>query len=341
MSVLDIIYISPQEFKLRGEHALKCEKIVETYAKLLSQYDCFTKPDLVMLKFPSTTKSPHSKSHGGFNSVDSRPRHDKRSSTYSSFKHGGGNHGNHPRQTVNNAVYSKNRPQLKALANIKGDPVAETARQLKGLLNIINKNNYSKISNKVRYLIATGSMETIIDTILDTACCQVFYISIFYRLLVDTINAAIDPDAFIASTRIDAFIETFIEEKQFLYFTSHCDKVQSESNYMQFCMLQKHKCLATSRNLVVFELLLNKHSSNWTVQSYFNFLLEHVSTLANSTEATETDIAQNIDTILCMAKDIKERYKNIKILHDIHKTISENEIGSKRLQFMVQDITRT
>lgn len=333
MSVQDIIYITPQEFKLHKEHTTQCEKISGSYAKLLSEYDCFTKPDLVMLKFPASTKTPNHKL-STFSAPHERPRYgDRKQSSYSSFKHGYGRQTNHGGHVVSSVSISKVRPPLKALSK-----TAANSSKLKGLLNIINKTNYPKVSHKVQQMVSSGTVEMIIDTVLDTACCQVFYIDIFYRLIMDVLEAADENMAETIKQRIYTFIEVFIRDALFVY---HQDMDTSESQYMQFCLLQKHKCLATSRNLVILELLRNAHSTKWSVQSYLDHLLDCVSSLAASANGTnKIHVEQNIDTILCMIRDIKQRCKDVHVKYDIYTSVVEHGIGSKRMQFMIQDIMR-
>lgn len=335
MSVLDIIYITPKEFRLQQEHAVQCEKIKETYTKLLSQYDCFTKPDLVLLKFPTTIKTQNQRNNN-FSHGNEKPKQDRKAG-YSSFKTGYGRQQQQGQNHTNHAVvYSKHRPQLKAFAITQGDPVAETMRHLKGLLNIINKKNYNKVLQKVLSLVTATNIECIVDTILDTACCQVFYVGIFYKLLIDVIAHMDETLAPLTQTRINYYIETFIAEAEFMYFPVE----SKESDYMKFCLLQKHKCLATSRSLVILELLINKHSNIWNEQSYLDYLVQYFATIIAESVEIVTELEQNIDTILCMVRDIKKRCKSVLIKNDLCATISNNGIGSKRMQFMVQDIMK-
>lgn len=334
MSVQDIIYITPDEFRLKKDNATCCQKTKELYSKLLTQYDCFTKPDLVLLKFPTTIKPSHK--HGSPHSFSNQHdrKNDRRNAGYSSFKNVYGKNSHYNTNNLSNPI-SKNRPQLKALANSNANPEEEARRHMKGFMNIINRNNYSKILHKVRNIINNENIEIITDIILDTACCQVFYVHIFYKLLKD-ITEHIDESAkAVVHERVTNFIDSFIGEEQFMSINSQESK---DSKYMQFCLMQKHKSLTTARNLVVLELLTNRHSVDWDKQTYFDFLLKCVIAVSLRTELSQSDQEQNIDTLLCMLKDIKSHSKELWVGHDISEVISNMCNANQRIKFMIQDI---
>lgn len=341
MSIQDIIYITPEEFKSREANAAKCEKINEMYRKLLSEYDCFTKPDLVLLKFPTTTKS-HGANHKASFGQSSNERGNKKG--YNSFRsgsqHGYNNNHHNNRQNPSNYTFSTKRPQLKALM-VDSDIHGVVKRQLKGFLNIINKNNYSKLSNKIKQLVNAENIDVVVAILLDTACCQVFYVSIFYRLLTDVIAASDDTAKRVARNHINSFIEDFVGDKEYMYVIPlDLEVVTSESKYLQFCHLQKHKCLATSKNLVILELLKNRHSAIWNEQLYCTNLLQTITVLQKSEEMSNDDIDQNIDIILCMMKDIKNKCRGINIDPVFFASITSLLGENQRVKFMIEDLTR-
>lgn len=347
MSIQDIIYITPEEFKSRVGNATKCEKINEMYSKLLSQYDCFTKPDLVLLKFPTTTKS-HGANHKASFGQSSNERGGKNEGkkSYNSFRsgsqhgHNNNHHNNHNRQIQSNYTFSAKRPQLKALM-VESDVHAVIKRQLKGFLNIINKNNYNKLSNKIKQLVNAENIDVVVAVLLDTACCQVFYVSIFYRLLTDVIAASDDTAKRVARNHINSFIEDFVGDKEYMYVIPlDVEIVTSESKYIKFCNLQKHKCLATSKNLVILELLKNRHSAIWNEQLYCTNLLQTITVLQKSEEMSNDDIDQNIDIILCMMKDIKNKCRGINIDPVFFASITSLLGENQRVKFMIEDLTR-
>jgi hypothetical protein len=332
MSVHDIIYITPQEFKDCKQNLIVCNKITDIYTKLLQGYDCFTKPDLVHLKFPSVPKSGRTDQHN----QHANHRHHKHSSQSSSrthFSHKPYNNNSFQSTKYSLHSVSTKRPQLKALSEAQTDTESVLRRQLKGLLNVINKNNFNKIFNKIKPLIADDNTSIITDVILDTACFQVFYIKIFLGLLDEVIKLSSEQGKSIVGDCISKFINDFISDELYMYKTSG-----SHNKYHEFCLLQKHKCLVTSRNHVMLELIKSGHCQEWTVQSYCDNLLMTVSNLQYY-EYT-SNVESNIDIIICMVKDIKTKDPNVRITQahiDTLKTLLNN---SQRLKFIVDDIAK-
>lgn len=338
MSVQDIIYITPQEFKDCKQNLIVCNKIIDIYTKLLQGYDCFTKPDLVHLKFPSLPKSSRTEQHNHHGN-HSHHRHHKHGSQSSSndkrthFSHKAYNSNSFQSTKYSLHTFSTKRPQLKALSEAKTDNETVLRRQLKGLLNVINKNNFNKIFNKIKPLVVDENTSIITEVILDTACFQVFYIKIFLNLLDEVIKLSSDEARYTVDECISKFINDFINDELYMYQSSG-----SHNKYHEFCLLQKHKCLVTSRNQVMLELIKSGHCKDWTIQSYCDNLLMTVSNLQY--DEYTSNVESNIDIIICLVKDIKTNDPAIRISQaniDTLKTLLNN---SQRLKFIVDDIAK-
>ena len=342
MSVQDIIYITPVEFKSCKRNTNVCNKVVDLYAKLLQGYDCFTKPDLVHLKFPTvqrSTKMDVASIHCG------HKQHHKHHSSHLSSSDKGLYTQVHKGHTQHNFHSTKfnihhyhqpcntKRPQLKALSEAQTDTESVLRRQLKGFLNVINKNNFNKVFNKVKPLIVDENIPIIAEVILDTACNQVFYFEIFYNMLMDVMNLATDAGKVLIQEHMKAFVNSFIGDEQYLY-----KGIESENKYHEFCLLQKHKCLATSRNLVVVELIKNMHCSDWSIQSYCDNLLSTIANIDYRLDSRNTE--SNIDIIISMIKDLKAREPYVKITQTHIANLRTLLNNSQRLKFAVDDIAK-
>lgn len=322
MSVQDIIYITATEFKNCKNDLIVCEKIIETYKKLLNSYDCFTKPDLVLLKFPTTTKS------NKHNLTFENNKSHKAKSNYHNNKH----YHNSTKHIISYSS-SQKRPQIKALNST--EPNAVIKRQLQGLLNIINTNNFSKIFNKLKIYVNEDVLDLITDVILDTACCQVFYISIFYNLLMEVRNYVNDTGKSIIDNQISRYVNDYISDELYLY-KSQGTITAPENKYHEFCIVQKHKCLATSRNHVVMEIIKNKHVNDWTLQTYCDNLCYTITNLEYT--IVEDSLEVNVDILISMIKDLKQKDKTIRISSNALNNIKTLLNNSQRLKFMVEDI---
>lgn len=323
MSAQDIIYITPTEFNAVKDKVTVSEKIETLYKNLTSQYDCFTKPELVQAKF-NTHRTSYHHDHGTLNKNHHRG---KSFHAHANPKKRNQQHQQH--QQLSNACCE--RPQISRM-NVQ-DPHKDVKRVMKGLMNIINKNNYRKIFNKVKLLLCEDNVGVVIAIILETACLQVFFLSIFYQLLEDVL-ALLDTQSTlqVAHGIINDYIDTFIDKAEYMF----CASDSSYHPYMLFCMQQKHKSVSSSRNLVVLELIKNNFSSHWTVQSYCNRLLETLGSLNESIQLNN-DIDLNTDIIVGLLKEIKNKCSKTVIDFNHLKNIKGLESNS-RVRFMVEDL---
>jgi hypothetical protein len=334
MSVQDIIYITPLEFQKCKENVNVCHKILETYSKLLNSYDCFTKPDLVLLKFPTTIRN--TQKHNNSSSSDKSFKNKNHHNGFRSFQNT--KHSIHVPHSVITSTLTT-RPPIKALKDNSNEPNAVVKRQLKGLLNIINKNNFSKIVKKIKVYVAEDVLDVITNIILDTACCQVFYISIFYNLLMEVKNFVDETGKDIIDSQIQKYVNDYIGDELYLYKKIQDDgQTSPENKYHEFCIVQKHKSLATSRHHVVMEMIKNNHCNDWTLQSYCDNLCYTITNLEYT--IMDDNLEVNIDIMISMIKDLKIRDKSVRISQTTLNSIKSLLHNSQRLQFMMEDISK-
>jgi len=337
MSAQDIIYITPTEFNAVKDTIAVCQKIETIYKNLCSEYDCFTKPELVQSKFNTHTHTHHKTSYHNESGNTHKNYRGKSFHGHSSTKkHSGQNYERRPQQLGNAAACCLQRPQINRM-NVAGsdanDPYKDVKRVMKGLMNIINKNNYRKVFNKVKLLLCEDNVGVVVTIILETACLQVFFLSIFYQLLEDVL-ALLDTQHTlqVANGIINEYIDTFIDKAEYMF----CASNSSHHPYMLFCMQQKHKSVSSSRNLVVLELIQHNFSSHWTVQGYCNRLLEKLGAL-NESMQLDSNTELNTDIIVGLIKEIKNKCSETVIDFNHLKNIKGLESNS-RVRFMVEDL---
>jgi hypothetical protein len=330
----DIIYISKEKFKQIGEITKIDEKIRNLYTKLMKEYDCFTQTEIVMTKFINSTKE-----NGGYfkSHFDRFRSNDNKKHTQPYMKHTSSSlhkKGNHHTYTYMDTNEKHERPVRLMHLNIDENcSLSKTKRQLKGHLNIINKNNYHKLSKKILHLVNSSNVECVILCILENACHQVFYLSIFANLITDILRSNGEDTATISNT-INNFISNFIDNHEFLLKEQDDSKIVLNSppdgKYIRFCKQQKHKSFATSKNLVVIHLILSGYSKTWTLDKYSKCLTEMIYNVINS----EFDI----DMILSLLKSIKENSKEIIIdFIPLSNVLSLNN-KHQRWKFIVEDL---
>jgi hypothetical protein len=241
-------------------------------------------------------------------------------------------------------------------------------RELQGYLNIINTNNFTKISKKIAQMLMKDPNKTnikaIFDTVLDTACMQVFYVTIFYDLLCILLNALDDDDKLYGIEVINHFIDNFISSKDYILQEKETF-VSNETNYAFFCAQQKHKTISTSKNLVILELLKHEHSVKWDVKTYCDTLISELSYLNSLEPIDELDNPfdkfnpfniltmiqgndgysdmkdnqkqYNTDILLTLLKDIKSMFKHVSFDFTRVKELPKHSYD-QRIRFMINDI---
>jgi hypothetical protein len=334
----DIIYISKEIFKKVGEVTKIDDKIRELYTKLMKEYDCFTQTEIVMTKYINSTKENggYFKSHfERFRNNDTK-KNAQSYTKHTSHKKGNNNYNHNTYMDTSEKHEKHERPaRLMHLHIDESCSLSKIKRQLKGHLNIINKNNYNKLSKKILLLVNSSNVECVILCILENACHQVFYLSIFANLISDILRSH-DEETMTISNTINSFISNFIDNHEFLLKEQKQQEDTKiilhspDGKYIRFCKQQKHKSFATSKNLVVIHLILSGYSKTWTLDKYSKCLTEMICNVISS----EFDI----DMILSLLKSIKEKNKDIIIDFIPLSNILTLNNNHQRWKFIVEDL---
>lgn len=248
---MDIIVVTKDEFLKAKESISTNEKINKTYTELFKTYDCFYKiePSHYSPYNNATQMNPSAKSNnfkGHYNtSYHKVPKNN------SSHKTNRNQHQYQNRQQLNNTSFHHSpKPVTKVFdGSLTNDPFGEMKRKLKGLLNIINKNNYKKVIIKIKSLITVDNAKDVYEILLATTCTQVFYIAIFINIIMD-LTEHMNETKQICDIVLSEFIENFIYNREYIVMSN----VENQEDYDIFCRQQKQKCLITAKNLVIIEL---------------------------------------------------------------------------------------
>lgn len=343
---LDIIIVSKEDFLSAKERVLglpQCEKLQRLYVSLFKDYECFTKNE--QSSFTSMTSQHNNQGQGHF--VHSNGKYTSKNNSSNNYKshfhHQHKGHGNNYQKSSSNYTIrsTPSKPITKVFdATLINDPMGELKKKLKGLLNIINNNNYKKVNTKIKALLTNENAKTIYEIILDNTCNQVFYVNVFITLIMELINH-VPSTQDICVMVVNEFIENFIYKKEYIMIFNQ-SFVDPLNEYDAFCAQQKHKSIITSKNLVIVEFLKKNFSKKWTVQTYANGLLATLNELHKEREILSNQSIHslsetNTDIILTLLKDLKGVDKKIKLdTSIISKVLSFGY--NQRITFMTQDI---
>jgi G3E family GTPase len=349
MTIPDIVVVSREEFlvaKDRVATAPPCEKLQRLYTSLFKDYECFSKsehslPNQGSFSHTSQHSNNHSSNSNKFSTRNNNSNnHHTTNSKYLNKGHFNNHHsygGQKSSSYHGSSSLRPSKPITKVFdSSLTNDPMGEVKKKLKGLLNIINKNNYKKVVSKVKSILNQENAQTVYEIILSNTCNQVFYINVFIVLIMELI-AFMPSTQEVCRTVVNTFIENFIYQKEYIMvYNDVSDGITSD--YDVFCAQQKHKSMITSKNLVIVEFLKKSFSKKWTVQSYADGLLNSLNNLntdaiVNSNISLET----NTDIILTLLKDLKNVDKRIKLDTSIIARLF-NYSYNQRITFMAQDI---
>ncbi len=328
---LDITIVSKEEFLKAKENidttTGQYEKLQKLYSSLFQEYECFTKVEPSFTPSSTFSHSHQSNQTNKFNGKNNRQSHYK--GQYNNHSYGS--------QKTHITRHHSTKPITKVFdGSLTNDPDGDVKRKLKGLLNIINKNNYKKVSHKVKGLLTKDNARTVYEVILATTCNQVFYINVFITLIVE-LNAYLPVTTEVCVAVVNEFIENFIYKKEYLMLAERY--VTGSNEYEMFCFQQKHKSMITSKNLVIVEFLKKHFSKKWSVQTYADGLIDTLDDIHTNGIGigSDNDLEVNTDIILTLLKDLKAVDKSIKIDTTVVSKILENKMN-QRITFMAQDI---
>ena len=121
-------------------------------------------------------------------------------------------------------------------------------KRLTSILNVLNEANYEKQVHKVFFLMKDDDIIQMTRLILDTSMIQVFYVTLFIKLLNDLLRT--EHKAKVQNT-INQFVDEFWNGRNVGFIPPKGEF----STYDLFCMKQKHKATYIARAKVVFHLL--------------------------------------------------------------------------------------
>jgi hypothetical protein len=332
---MDIIVVTKDEFLKAKETISTNEKINKTYTELFKTYDCFYKIEPSHHQPYNNTTQINPGSKGGNFKGHYNSSYHKPSKNNSSHKNNR-NQNPHRNHQNNQSFHHSSKPITKIFdGSLTNDPLGEMKRKLKGLLNIINKNNYKKVISKIKALITIDNAKDVYEILLATTCTQVFYIAIFINIIMDLTEYMIETKQ-ICDIVLNEFIENFIYNREYI-----SSNVENHDDYDMFCAQQKQKCLITAKNLVIIELLNRQFSKVWSVQTYADHLIKTLDELYQVSFTTVSKhLEMNTDMILTMIKDLKsvQKNKHVKIDTKTVGSILNKQLHNQRIQFMAQDI---
>lgn len=196
-------------------------------------------------------------------------------------------------------------------------------KQLLGILNVINEDNYKKMLLKTKILITTDNLKEVFTEILDKCVCQIFYLSIYSAFIKDLMGSLSDSERQMATTIINDFVNDFMNDGYIIQIP------KTDNSYHDFCALQKAKMQIISKNLIILDFLNN--STLITVTSNPAYGNKIYSTFLNYIN-TNTEIA---DVLLQMMVDIS-KYDSTFYDKDVLSQIKT----TNKLQFMIDSILK-
>ena len=199
-------------------------------------------------------------------------------------------------------------------------------KTLIGILNIINTSNYDKNLNKIRITSTGDNVELITNEILLKCCLQIFYLKIFVKLIKDMIALSGYKD--IIDREIGKFCGLFTKDKNEYIFKK--EKLLM-SDYDYFCVEQKHKVYASSKNLLILELY-KEDILSLDIDVYFKHFCH---------EITDASVPSDIDIILHILMDIVKQCNNVITFESktyLGTILSTIKIENKKIHFMIQEI---
>lgn len=194
-----------------------------------------------------------------------------------------------------------------------GDPL----RKVKGLLNVVNTNNFDKINRKLQFTINDKNANDICLLLIHTACMQIFFIHVFMKLL----HHAIQTTPKILET-CSSFIETFFKNEHMFDIQGHAS--------IDFADYQKEKKMVINTAVVVMEMIKNHYTKEYKVQGFVAFILDKL-------EHPKDDI--EFDLLLSILVEVKKRGTNLKI-DKIRLQIIKDKVLDSRMQFMLETLLK-
>lgn len=196
-------------------------------------------------------------------------------------------------------------------------------KQLLGILNVINEDNYKKMLLKTKILITSDNLKEVFTEILDKCVCQIFYLSIYSAFIKDLMASLSDIERQMAVNIVNEFVKDFMNQ-------SYIIKVaKTENAYHDFCSFQKAKMQILSKNMIILDFLNNSTIiAATTINTYgsiiFKAFMDNID--------TNTDVA---DVLLQMILEIS-KYDNTFFDREALSLIKT----TNKLQFMIDAVLK-
>lgn len=213
----------------------------------------------------------------------------------------------------------RNKTFVKPNKGLIGSYDKHYIKKAKSILNVINSSNYDKQLNKMNFIMDSENANEIVPLILSVGVMQIFYVTLFVKLLVDISK---EYKARVIQ-HVDDFITKLLESKFGISITQN-----NENNYDSFCDMQKQKQAIISSGVFALHLI-QRGLTKYNTDHYMDILLE----ICNEKKDDET----LIDIILHILLESKKIVgKNIDVSK--FKSLFEECAQSNKLRFMVETL---
>lgn len=223
-------------------------------------------------------------------------------------------------QSANSNINNKQ----KKYPNIIRKEQKSLKKQLLGILNVINEENYKKMLLKTKILITSENLKEVFTEILDKCVTQVFYLSIYSAFIKDLMASLSESERQMAIRIINDFVTDFMNGAYII------NVGKTDNAYHDFCAFQKAKVQILSKNMIVLDFINNSHFiTSTSLNSYgaqiYKAFMEHIH--------GNVDVA---DVLLQMMVEISKYDSLFFDVDELSKIKTTN-----KLQFMIDSILKT
>jgi len=152
-----------------------------------------------------------------------------------------------PRHTNDQVRHHQPKPNRKRDCDIVTRKQKDLRQIIRGMLNVINKTNYSKMLNKLRLLKSDSNINLIIGELLHTCTLQSFYIDTFVKLIFDIVGHCSDQERKAACGVLNAFVCSVVADRRWMHGFAG-------KEYDVFCDYMKHKSRVLAEHTLLIRL---------------------------------------------------------------------------------------
>lgn len=198
----------------------------------------------------------------------------------------------------NHRIFKKHLKQKKQYKSVKKNIKSPEvlAREVRSLMNKLNKANYDKILTKMSYFVREDNLSDVLKYIIDSLVTNAIYMDLIINVIFILDSQKIHIPSLVLSyvSTLQKEVNTYIETLR-----SHDD---TNEDYDFFCSISKTK--TELKNKIVFILKINERISNIedAIVEFKNFLIQQIET--NTIPVVVNDIIQIIfnSEIICKQK---------------------------------------